>query len=213
MLPAVVSRDVCAARIDIRVQIITDAVGLQVRFFEDDETSNFQWHFAIGNPCCVEAMCATAHVNNVAMGRGSVTAAHCAKPDVVEVPDGSAKEGCVEIMHLGSEDDAVDGGLVLPGGRVKLGMNAFLKDAFDERLAFFKNPILCERLDESLAGFENDLTGEESFNVKVSVFIHAPLEGGRIIADGGGILQPAEGVFIYLKFMTEGCERAVGGVC
>ncbi|MCX6972715.1 MAG: hypothetical protein NTZ94_00190 [Verrucomicrobia bacterium] len=88
-------------------------------------------------------------------------------------------------------------------------MDAFLQDAIDERLAFFKNPILFECLDESLAGFEDDLTGEESFDIKVAVFSHALLKGGRIVADDGGILQPAEGMLIQLEFMTEGCEGAV----
>jgi hypothetical protein len=81
-------------------------------------------------------------------------------------------------------------------------MNAFFQDAIDERLAFFKNAIFFECLDENLAGVENDLTGEESFDIKVTIFIHALLKGGRIVADGGGILQPAEGVFIHLEFMT-----------
>ena len=142
-----------------------------------------------------------------------MAAAHGAKPDVVEVPDGSAEESGVELMHLGTEDNAVDGGLVFPGGRVEFGMDAFLQDAIDERFAFFKNSILCECLDENLAGFENDLTGEESFDIKVAVFIHALLKGGRIVADGGGILQPAEGMLVHLEFMTEGCECAVDDGC
>ena len=213
MLPSVVTGDVRAARIDIRAEIIADAVGLQVRFFENHESANFEGNFAIGNPGCVKAMCATAHVNDVAMGGRSVTAAHRAKPDVVEVPDGSTEESGVELMHFGTKDDAVDGGLVLPGGRVELGVDAFFQDAIDERLTFFKNPILGERLDESLASFENDLTGEESFDIKVAVFIHGPLKSGWIVADGGGIIQPAEGMLIQLEFMTEGGECAVDDGC
>jgi hypothetical protein len=103
--------------------------------------------------------------------------------------------------------------LVLPSGCVEFGVNAFLQDAVDERMAFFKNPILFERFDKSLAGFENGLTGEESFDVKVSVFIHALLEGGSIVAEGGGILQPAEGMLVNLEFMTEGSQCAVGDWC
>ena len=184
-----------------------------MRFFEDHESTDFEWHFAVGDPCGVEAVCAAAHINDVAMGSGSVAAAHGAKPDVVEVPDGSTEEAGIKLMHLRTEDDAVDRGLVLPGGRVKFGMNAFFQDAIDQRLSFFKNPILCECLDESLAGFENNLSREESFDVKVSVFIHALLEGGRIVAEGRGILQPAEGMLIHLEFMTEGCECAVDDGC
>ena len=41
VFPAVMAGDVRAARIDIRVQIIADAVGLQVRFFEDHESADF----------------------------------------------------------------------------------------------------------------------------------------------------------------------------
>ena len=110
-------------------------------------------------------MRAPAHVNDVAVWRGSVTAAHGAKPDVVKVPDGSAEESRVELVHLGTEDNAVDGGLVLPGGRVEFGMDALFQDAIDEWLSLFKNPILCQCLDEGLAGFENDLTGEESSDI------------------------------------------------
>jgi hypothetical protein len=92
-------------------------------------------------------------------------------------------------------------------------MDAFLQDAIDERFAFFKNSILCECLDENLAGFENDLTGKESFDIKVAVFIHALLKGSRIVADAGGILQPAEGMLVHLEFMTEGSQGAVGDGC
>jgi hypothetical protein len=44
-------------------------------------------------------------------------------------------------MHLGSKDDAVDGGLVLPSGRLKPRVDAVFQDAIDERLTFFKNSI------------------------------------------------------------------------
>ena len=213
MLPSVVTGDVRATRIDIRVEIIADAVGLQVRFFEDHESTDFQGHFAVGNPCSVEAMCAAAHVNDVAMGGRSVTAAHRAKPDVVEVPNGSTEESDVELLNLGTEYNTVDSVLVFPGCCVEFGMDAFFQDAIDERLIFFKNPILGERLDESLASFEDDLTGEESFDIKVAVFIHGPLKSSWIVADGGGIIQPAEGMLIQLEFMTEGGECAVDDGC
>ena len=142
MLPPIVTGDVRAVRIDIRAQIIADAVGLQMRFFENHESANFEGNFAIRNPSCVEAMCATTHVNDVAMGSRSMSAAHRAQPDVVEVPDGSTKEAGIKLMHLGSKDDAVDGGLVLPSGRLKPRVDAFFQDAIDERLTFFKNSIL-----------------------------------------------------------------------
>ena len=213
MLPPIVTGDVRAVRIDIRVQIIADAVGLQMRFFENHESANFEGNFAIRNPGGVETMCATAHVNDVAMGSRSMPAAHRAQPDIVEVPDGSTKEAGIKLMHLGTKDDAVDGGLVLPSGRVKLWVHAFFQDAVDERLTFFKNPILCECLDESLAGFENGFTREESFDVKVAIFIHALLKGGRVVANGGGILQPAERMLICLELMTERFQGAVGDRC
>jgi hypothetical protein len=42
IFPSVVAGDVGAARIDIRLELVADALGLQVGFFEDHETTDLE---------------------------------------------------------------------------------------------------------------------------------------------------------------------------
>ena len=211
VLPPVVTRDIGAARIDVRLEIVFDAVRLKVGFFQDHETADFQRHLAVGDPGGVEAVCSASHVDDVAMRGSPVTASHGTEPDIVEMPDRSPEEAGVELLHFGAEDHAVERWLVFPGRVVEFRVDSLFEDPVGKWFARLEDLPRLERVQQRHAGFQNDVPGEEAPDVEVAVLLHAFAERLGVVPDRRGVLEPAEGMLVGFEFVTDRGDGAFDG--
>ena len=201
-----------AVGIDVAFQIGMEHFVLEMRVFENHQSTDMQGGVAERDPGGKKFLASTAaHVNHVAVRDGALTGTHDAQPGEIEMLDRLVEKFAVKFEHASRVEEMIQSLVGIVVGQLgKKAQGLASRDGIHGIGALLKEALGGEAIDDDLARGQNIGTAEIAAQIEVAVFLHAVTEGFAVAHEVRAFPQFAQALLGGVQRIAYGGEGQVG---